>query len=98
MRGEEQSVGIAKQGGPWRIQFSLTEDSTFFFLLPVSNLTKKGVGAFGCSEHGNRCCRQAERGIGVERCGGQDTLVSLAGHSWQLVVLCVCLYRKTFGW
>lgn len=81
-------MGLPKQGGPWRVQLPLI-DKNQLCLIACFKSHQESVGAFGCSQPGNQCCRQAERGISAERRGGQDALVSLTEHSWQLVVLCV---------
>lgn len=78
-------MGIAKQGGPWRIQFSLKEDSTFF-LLPVSNLTKMVWGRSAPRSRGiNAVGRQSEGS--VLRVAEDRTLMGVL----QLVVVALCV-------
>lgn len=87
VRGEEQVwvyLNSDDCGG-----FSFRSQENQLFLIACFKSHQESVGAFGCLEPQNQCCRQAERGISAERRGGQDTLVSLTEHSWQLVVLCV---------
>ncbi len=89
-------MGIAKQGGPWRIQFSLTENSTFSYcLFQIS--PRRVWGRSAAQSRGIDAVGRQSEGSAQRSAGGQDTLVSLTGCSRQLGVLCVCLYSKTFG-